>query len=231
MTDAPERHSTLQKVFGLLCLTVMLAGIVFLLDQNRQPYHGATVQAEVDHIDGVEQPVSNGLVPARAAPAAPKKLAGILHTMYADPDIDLLGSLHSIIETYDGTLKSGILESYLVWSIRTGKSGAYIDSLLNSAATNGHFLIPDALLTVSGRLDTPSLLLSVLLAADQPEPAAMQENYRSQEHLLRLSDSLAGLSLAYYGDPLEVTRIAAANGTTAVLAQAHVGQVLEIPGF
>ncbi len=43
--------------------------------------------------------------------------------------------------------------------------------------------------------------------------------------------SLAGLSLAYYGDPLDHMRIAGANDTFNRIAEAQVGQMIEIPGF
>lgn len=231
MVNTQENQSAIQQVlFALFCLMIICAGGIFILDQGREPYHApmvpkvaAILQTELPAVSPQPVPVNDS--PEKLTPAT------LLHKLHADPDTDVTGLIKSVVGTLDDTSTGRALESYLLWAIGTEKSDAYIDSLLNSAAAKGDFQIPLVLTTLSGRLDTPSLLNSVLVAARQAhilEPAA---THPAQQHHLRLSDSLAGLSLIYYGDPLGHMRIAAANGKMAHMAEATLGQVVEIPGL
>ncbi len=54
------------------------------------------------------------------------------------------------------------LHALLVQALSDRKSDAYIDALLNTAASRGEFLPPARLRTSSGRLDTPKLLAALV---------------------------------------------------------------------
>lgn len=215
-------------MLSLSCLSVIVASGLFIVGQGGGPYHLAPILRPA--------PISEQTLPA-APPGVtaladdPQKVtaASLLYRLNADPDVDMIRLVDLAIGAFDDRPVGGVLESYLLWAIRTEKSDAYIDSLLNSAAAKGDFHIPLALTTVSGRLDTQSLLKSVLVAATQPELVTAAST--TQHHLLRLSDSLAGLSLTYYGDPRDHARIANANRMIDRMASAQVGQVVEIPGL
>lgn len=212
-------------LLALFCLMIIIAGSVFILDQWREPYHGASIPPQINSAQLVDA--------AALIVASNKKLATpakSLHMMDAEADVDILPSIHSVVGKFDESDRGRVLESYLIWAIHNAKSDAYIDSLLNSAASKGHFAIPEALLTLSGRLDTPSLLASILLMAQNAEPIRLSHSAPHQ-HLLRPSDSFAGLALAYYGHPLDHARISDANGMDALMAEAQVGQVVKIPGL
>jgi hypothetical protein len=231
MVERQESQSAIQPIlFALLCLMVIIAGGVFVLDQGRVPYHTSSVPklavvTQTPLPATLPQPSMIASKPVKRTPASR------LHSLSADPDADISGLVSFVVGAFDDISTGHALESYLLWAIGTKKSDAYIDSLLNSAAAKGHFQIPLALTTLSGRLDTESLLKSVLIAAKQVEPAQQPPAFPSQQHLLRLSDSLIGLSLTYYGDPLDHMRIADANGSIAQMAEAQVGQIVEIPGL
>jgi len=54
------------------------------------------------------------------------------------------------------------LQSLLVQALTEGQSNAYIDALLNTAAARGEFSLPRQLTTVTGRLDTETLLAALV---------------------------------------------------------------------
>jgi len=231
MKNRQEGQSTTQSVLiALFSLMVIFACLVFVLDQGRVPYHTAPVP-KLSVISQTELPAVLPQQPITASRPAKQTPAARLHSLSADPETDMSGLVRQVVGGFGDISKGRVLESYLLWAIGSEKSDAYIDSLLNSAAAKGDFQIPLALMTLSGRLDTKSLLQSVLVAAKQAEPTAQPAASPSQQHLLRLSDSLVGLSLAYYGDPLDHMRIADANGSIARMAEAQVGQVVEITGL
>ncbi|MBW4962691.1 hypothetical protein KZZ06_11820 [Sulfitobacter sp. CW3] len=230
-----EKHNVGRLIFAaLLCLIFIVASGVLMSDRDLSSLHLAAVPFPESI---TETALSDPDLPLHAARISGmgSQPAVVLHKMHSKSETDVAGLISTVTRAFDDTRSGYALESYLVWAITAGKSDAYIDSLLNSAASKGHFEVPPPLATLSGRLDTPSLLRSVLVAAkhndavDKPlSTAALQA---SQQHPLRLSDSLAGLSLAYYGDPLDHMRIAGANDTFNRIAEAQVGQMIEIPGF
>ncbi len=231
MVKDQKRKSVVQPVlFVLLCLMVFLAGGVFILDQGRSPYHVTAIPVP-EPITVTPLSVAYRLLDASDDPGADLSPAVALHRLHSETKTGLDSLVHTVFGAFDDTSSGRALESYLVWAIRSGKPDAYVDSLLNSAAAKGHFQMPSALTTLSGRLDTQSLLRSVLVAAKQDRSVPITNAHVPQQHLLHMSDSLAGLSLAYNGNPLDHTRIAEANGTINRLAKAKVGQVFEIPGL
>jgi hypothetical protein len=54
------------------------------------------------------------------------------------------------------------LHALLVQALTEGQSNAYIDTLLNTAATRGDFIMPVQLRLTSGRLNTPALLTALV---------------------------------------------------------------------
>ena len=231
MVKDQKRISVVQPVlFVLLCLMVIIAGGVFILDQGRSPYHVTAIPV-AEHISVTPLSAAYRLLDASDDPEADLSPAVILHRLHSETKTGLDSLVHTVVGAFDDTSSGRAMESYLVWAIRSGKPDAYVDSLLNSAAAKGHFQVPIALTTLSGRLDTQSLLRSVLVAATHDRSAPITSAHVPQQHLLRMSDSLTGLSLAYYGNPLDHTRIAEANGTISSMPKAKVGQVFEIPGL
>ena len=228
MAKFQQNQSAIPRVlFSVFCLTVIIAGGVFILDQGRSPYHAGAIPL-AEPVTQTVLPAPPVPVPARVATASLTP-AKALHQLGMDTETDLRDLIGGVLRAFDDTSSGRVLESYVVWAVKAGKSDAYVDSLLNSAAAKGHFEIPLALTTLSGRLDTQSLLKSVLLAATHDGPAPNTKV--PQKHPLRLSDSLVGLSLAYYGDPRDHMRIADANGPINRMAEAQVGQIFEIPGL
>ena len=217
MTDAKKNFSTIQLVFIQVGLLAVFTGTSQFFEVQ-----WGTV------FDRGQVSTREGRLPAEDPGGSVESPAALLAQMYNDPYSDVSETVDVVVKSYENTAKGRVLASYLVWAISSAKPDGYIDTLLNSAAKNGDFNIPEALLTLSGRLDTPSLLKSVLLAGEREKPKAPP---RAQQHLLKLSDSLAGLSLTYYGNPQAHMRISDANEVMPRIAEAQVGQIVEIPGF
>jgi hypothetical protein len=142
------------------CLMFIIAGGVLMLDRGRSSVSLAIVPLPAAVI---ETGLSDTAPSLHAASVS--KPAAVLHKIHAETEIDVGGLISTVAQSFDDTRSGYVLESYLVWAIKAGKSDVYIDSLLNSAASKGHFEVPAPLVTLSGRLDTPSLLRSVLVAA------------------------------------------------------------------
>ena len=79
-----------------------------------------------------------------------------------NPPPDIETAVLAALDPLEDTAHANVLASYLIWSVQTGKSDAYIDALLNSAAARGHFEIPARFATDDGRLDTPRILQGVM---------------------------------------------------------------------
>jgi hypothetical protein len=146
------------------CLMFVIAGGVLMSDHDRSSVSLAIVPLPEAV---VETGLSDTVPSLHAAPVS--QPAAVLHKMHSETEIDVGGLISTVARSYDDTRSGYALESYLVWAIKAGKSDVYIDSLLNSAASKGHFEVPTPLATLSGRLDTLSLLRSVLVAARQED--------------------------------------------------------------
>ena len=126
-------------------------------------------------------------------------------------------------------------------AVSEGQSDEYLDALINEAANKGEIDVPDEMRTTEGRVDT-QVLLSTLV-----EKSLAEQGNNSGEILLQLEaeaaadaepryytveagDSLASISLRYYGDALEYDRIYQANRDDVRSAdRIRVGQRLLIP--
>lgn len=119
------------------------------------------------------------------------------------------------------------LQNLLVTTLSEGQSDAYINAALNAARVRGEFQTPKALLTVAGKIDTQALLTSLLVISQGAQTRAPSVN---ADHVLSSGDSLAGLALRYYGEPMAFAVIAEANAPLARgMSLALSGARIEIP--
>ena len=57
------------------------------------------------------------------------------------------------------------LQALVAQALREGQSDSYIDALVNEAAGRGEFSVPKALVTNDGRVDTATILASIVSQA------------------------------------------------------------------
>lgn len=126
-------------------------------------------------------------------------------------------------------------------AVSEGQSDAYLDALINEAADKGEIEVPAQMRTTEGRVDTQVLLSTLvekslaeqsgnsgdILAQIEAEAAA---NAEPRYYTVESGDSLASISLRYYGDALQYDRIYQANREEVRSAdRIRVGQKLLIP--
>lgn len=220
-------------------LTIIVAGL-YAVRPGEAPYHPDetdAAQSEPTPLPGEGEISRAGLELIDTPTSSPEKerllsSAKRLQVLAAKPDIDLKPVIRTVLASLGGTPDTvDKVQALLLGAVTMGRSDAYIDALLNSAAARGDFEVPGALVTLSGRLDSPSLLTSVWLASDHYQSAEHRAFSKPQTHALEMSDSLAGLSLDYYGHPMEHDRIAEANEITDRMAEMAVGKAVKIPAF
>ncbi|MAM63756.1 LysM peptidoglycan-binding domain-containing protein [Maritimibacter sp. UBA3975] len=142
------------------------------------------------------------------------------------------------------------LEAIISQSMQAGESDAYIDALLNEAVTSGSVQVPEALMTVDGRVDTRTLIAAIVqqsmgsadaaeiqaIAAEAnagttPRAPAVQEVAGERLYTVEQGDSLAYIALIFYKDSGQFERIFEANrDVIASPDKIRVGQQLRIPG-
>lgn len=142
------------------------------------------------------------------------------------------------------------LENLIVQALHAGKSDSYIDALLNEAALSGQVKIPAALVTSEGRVDTATLLASLvekskeqtapsnaaLIAAfgQNPKPAQqpVSKFTQAQTYVVQPGDSLAAISFRFYGATNQFSHIFAANqDKLSSPDKIRIGQQLIIPAL
>lgn len=141
---------------------------------------------------------------------------------------------------------SGDLKSLVVQALRQGQSDAYLDALLNEARDTGQVVVPEALITSDGKVDTATLLATLVRrsvntggtgpvgsaaasGSDTTRPRA-RPNGQSEIYTVQPGDSLAAISFRYYGDTLQYTVIFEANRDKITTPdKIRVGQKLTIP--
>ncbi len=234
-TDAMIRHMPLFATAFFCLLTV--AGIFWLRAPGSPaptfsgnptlpaavvalPEMDVVVAASPEPADPVPVPtVTRAAAPdvSLAAPLLRKPGVPISHQLRqpirligTDPNAHDLRSLtQTALETFGHNVsQTDTLQDLLVMTLSEGQPDAYVDAVLNAASDRGDFQIPKALLTVSGRLDTDTLLAMVLQVA---KGAANAPSAVQSDHVLTGRDSLAGLALRYYGTPGDFLSIVAAN--------------------
>lgn len=144
------------------------------------------------------------------------------------------GILADIQGTSGKTATSKTMQSLVAQALREGQSDAYIDTLLNEAAAKGDVAVPAALVTSTGRVDTSTLLASIVTEAQKsqnptvtPEP---RPTVQAQTYVVREGESLGGIAQRIYGDAAFYTTIYQANRRAlASPDQVRAGQKLIIP--
>ncbi len=141
------------------------------------------------------------------------------------------------------------LQALVAQALREGQSDSYIDALVNEAAGRGDFAVPKALVTNDGRVDTATILASIVTQAriaagedvrpviaggDGVEVRMVQkaDGVVEQNNFYTVSqgDSLGKIAQRFYGDAGRYTAIYDAN--RAILGspdRIRVGQRLVIP--
>ncbi|WP_238365634.1 LysM peptidoglycan-binding domain-containing protein [Mesobacterium pallidum] len=142
------------------------------------------------------------------------------------------------------------LQSLVSKALAEGRTDSYIDQLVNEAAGRGDVSVPKALVTNEGRVDTSTLLASIVaqarVAAGEeiapPEVAGGRgvevrlqqgigsEMQQRQFYTVSSGDSLGAIAVKFYGDASRFTAIYEAN--RRILSspdQIRAGQRLVIP--
>ncbi len=187
----------------------------------------------VEVVTRAAQPASNGpvtLLRASDAPVSqqlrrPIRLVGTDHRVH-----DLRGLTAEALAGFGHQVgQTDALHNLLVTTLSEGQSDAYIDAALNAARIRGEFQTPKALLTVAGKIDTKALLTSLLVISQGAQTHVPSAN---ADHVLSSGDSLAGLALRYYGEPMAFAAIAEANAPLARgMSVALSGARIEIPAL
>ncbi|GGF66197.1 LysM domain-containing protein [Mameliella alba] len=145
-----------------------------------------------------------------------------------------------------GAPDSGDLQTLVVQALRQGQSDAYLDALLNEARDSGRIAVPEALITSDGKVDTTTLLATLVqrsvgatkVPADSglvgAEPEVTRPRARSlaraEVYTVQPGDSLAAISYRFYGDTMQYTVIYDANRDKITTPdKIRVGQQLTIP--
>ena len=139
------------------------------------------------------------------------------------------------------------MQDLVTQALKQGQSDAYIDALINEAATTGSIAVPSALRTEAGRVDTATLL-AALVRKSNPEAAITPtidtnsngvevrvvqragETKRYNFYTVQSGDSLGAIAQRFYGDAAFYTSIFDAN--RQILSspdRVRAGQRLSIP--
>jgi len=195
-----------------------------------------------------------------AGPATPEPAA-----VKAAPGDDQMAALTASVLAGLGSIGAGAkpttaaptgvqdLRGLVSQALREGQSDAYIDMLLNEAAMAGRVVVPEALMTAEGKVDTTTLLAAIVrqaavetdaytevLAAEanagvtravpRPRPATTTLD-GARYYVVEPGDSLAYIAMVFYGSPASYSRIYEANrDKIAGPNLIRVGQKLLIPG-
>jgi nucleoid-associated protein YgaU len=138
-------------------------------------------------------------------------------------------------------IETDALKGLVQQALSEGQSDAYLEALISEAADRGDIEVPDAMRTTDGELDTKTLLASLVaksegvdatdtdaLTAEATGEAA--DAAEDQFYVVQSGDSLAKISLAFYGSAQQYSRIFDANrDTLSSPDRISVGQRLLIP--
>lgn len=131
------------------------------------------------------------------------------------------------------------LANMIAEAISTDQSNAVLRAIITDAIQNNQMTVPRALVNSNGDIDTASLIAALVQfsaegSATDPgyelPPQRTFSNGDTLEHLVVQGESLASISLRYYGNTFDYPRIFAAN--TDKLAspdKIRIGQRLVIP--
>ncbi len=141
------------------------------------------------------------------------------------------------------------LEALIAQALHQGQPDAYLDAILNEAAIAGQITVPDALLTDTGKLDTATLLATLVTKSKPANDAAIPPNtfadgagvevrvvQRAGQtihysfYTVQSGDSLGAIAHKFYGDARLYKTIYEANRTFLSTPNAiRPGQRLTIP--
>ena len=168
---------------------------------------------------GPQEPASSPDAPSSAEPSVADGPVPVIEPLIARPSTDqaLLNTTRRILSERAPTradieLRSGQrkLEQMVAQALQDGRSESEIDRMLDLAALNGDIVVPPALATPDGGVDTDVLLRSIVGTSETvvAEPVAVQT------YVVQPGDTLRIIAEAFYGDRDAYPRIAAANTTT-----------------
>ena len=120
------------------------------------------------------------------------------------------------------------LEKLIVNALKQGQSEAYIDALVNEAASQGAVEVPQSLVTEDGRVDTGSLL--AVLSSPTRSASVDTGTIGARSYVVEPGDSLASISYRFYGSTSKSVDIFVANRSVLKSPNhVEVGQMLVIP--
>ncbi|MBU2981543.1 LysM peptidoglycan-binding domain-containing protein [Lentibacter algarum] len=137
----------------------------------------------------------------------------------ATPEDDVLRSLTSSVLSglkSNSADSASSMERLVVQALKQGQSDSYIEAMINAAADAGDIVVPSALRTGEGNVDTGTLLAELVRKSDpdaeQPAPVSHQEGVevrvvqRANEtrhynfYTVQPGDSLGAIAHRIYGD-------------------------------
>lgn len=135
-------------------------------------------------------------------------------------------------------VETDALRGLVEQALSEGQSDAYLEALISEAADKGQIEVPDEMRTTTGEVDTRTLLASIVAksegATSGPDTNALESEAtgerEEQFYTVVAGDSLAAISLTYYGTTQDYNRIFEANRDSLSRPDLiRVGQILLIP--
>ena len=143
------------------------------------------------------------------------------------------------------------LGALIAQALRQGQSDAYLDALLNEAASAGKIVTPEAMMTTTGKLDTATLLATLVknsppasdtallaqavLAGNDADLSAVHrsdQTLSNHVYTVQNGDSLGAIARKFYGDARLYSAIFKANRASLATPNAlRPGQRLTIPSL
>lgn len=249
-TETPVAITTEQPVVKLAALNTQPDDSVFDLPSTNNATNTAKQQSMTSN-------VLAGLGAASRSPAKPAPTIAAPNTNKTDLQSltdNVLASLNAgKTAPKKSNSKVSKLKDLIDRSLREGKSGEYVDALMEeyvdalvNEAYNGTAAIPEELVTPEGSVDTRALLATLVEQSDaaagggyvtmlnsagatfnRPKPVKLK---KAQFYIVKSGDSLAAISYQYYGRTAGYIKIFEANKDKLnSVNQIRVGQKLVIP--
>lgn len=253
-------------VILLSAFLLSVAGMLYVQGADRRDPADLIASVDPASLKAVAQlsaPASQALLDAPSTGATALAAAVAAAGAPADPAADdqmaamtanVLASLGSGNAPAPASTGGSDLQGLVAQALRQGQSDAYIETLLNEAAATGRVAVPEALMSADGKVDTRTLLASIVrqaraetdsytdalvaeattsapgAAAPLSRPGAASQT-GARYYTVAPGDSLARIAMVFYGSPAGYTRIFEANrAQIASPDMIRVGQTLLIPG-
>lgn len=166
----------IRAVVGLSCFALVLCAYITLRPGTDRPI--ATNLPVVDIVTRAETLIAPVVPPLQTDESSMQAMTqgvlaglGVAPATPQDGDLrDLTAGALAAIRTATGQPDPNVspqtaLQALVVRALRDGQTDAYIDTLVNEAARSGQVVIPEALVTAEGRVDTYLLLSSIVTQA------------------------------------------------------------------